>query len=235
MRWSTLYVMADFVLDKRLQSILLQEIKSASDLLSYGTEILRDVDLVDTTRDIIMTFLSIGLEKLYKLSLGMMGINESGRWPKKEVMKKYDHDLTELHKQLISAIDDSISDKHSCASKLVDDMKNDPVLPELLKSLTVYGKYGRFYRLDLLAGSQQQEDPDDLWIIAEEATRQDPEIQLLFRAAIKSSGEDSPYNAYYRAFRDRLVESIDRVKEAVIECARQGILGDTAKIVINDL
>lgn len=223
----------DTIDQRRRELILLREITSASNLLSYGTKVLRDVKFIDSAQEAVMTTLSIGLEKLYKLSLGMLELDQMGQWPSKKTMKHYGHDLTELHKRLISAIDDGISDKHSHLSKLVDSVKGDPVLPELLKSLTIYGKCGRFYRLDLLAGSQQPEDPDDMWIIAEEATRQDPEIRRLFRATMESAGEDDPYDAYFTAYRGRLAESIDRVKDTIATCARRGILGDTAKIVVN--
>ena len=62
----------DTIDQRRRKLILLREIASASNLLSYGTKVLRDIEFIDSAQEAIMTTLSIGLEKLYKLSLGML-------------------------------------------------------------------------------------------------------------------------------------------------------------------
>ena len=58
-------------------------------------------------------------------------------------------------------------------------------------------------------------------------------LYLFFLRQPRLPGEDGPYDAYFRAYRGRLAESVDRVKDTIATCARRGVLGDTAKIVVN--
>ena len=49
----------------------LQESDSAKHLLAYGIRALRTAAFIETTRDPIMTMLSIGVEKMLKIGLGL--------------------------------------------------------------------------------------------------------------------------------------------------------------------
>lgn len=90
----------------RQQSLNLeQESDSAKHLLAYGVRTLRTAAFIETTRDPIMTMLSIGAEKLLKLSLGLLHVEDNRQWLPLEVLKnEYRHDLIKMERLLREAI-----------------------------------------------------------------------------------------------------------------------------------
>lgn len=64
--------MAVVDLDRQQGFALLSEITSTRNLLADGIRVIRTGAFIDTTRDPILTMLSIGVEKLYKLTLGLI-------------------------------------------------------------------------------------------------------------------------------------------------------------------
>lgn len=61
---------------------------STRNLLAYGIRVIRTGAFIDTTRDPILTMLSIGVEKLYKLTLGLIALDCDHKWPTKTEMQK---------------------------------------------------------------------------------------------------------------------------------------------------
>lgn len=84
---------------------LIQESDSAKHLLAYGTRALRTAAFIYTTRDPIMTMLSIGVEKLLKLGLGLLHVEDNRVWLPARVLKNdYRHDLIRMESLLREAI-----------------------------------------------------------------------------------------------------------------------------------
>ena len=81
-----------------LQGIqLIQESDSAKHLLAYGIRALRTAAFIETTRDPIMTMLSIGVEKALKLGLGLNHLAATRSWLPLAVLKNdYRHDLIKM-------------------------------------------------------------------------------------------------------------------------------------------
>lgn len=76
---------------------LIQESDSAKHLLAYGLRALRTAAFIETTRDPIMTMLSIGVEKMLKLGLGLNHLAATRCWLPLVVLKnEYRHDLLKM-------------------------------------------------------------------------------------------------------------------------------------------
>lgn len=61
-------------LDRQQGFALISEMTSTRNLLAYGIRVIRTGAFIETTRDPILTMLSIGVEKLYKLTLGLIAL-----------------------------------------------------------------------------------------------------------------------------------------------------------------
>lgn len=84
-------------LDRQQAFALLAEMTSTRNLLAYGIRVIRTGAFIDTTRDPIQTMLSIGVEKLYTLTLGLIALARDQRWPTKSEMQKQGHKLVPMH------------------------------------------------------------------------------------------------------------------------------------------
>lgn len=124
-----------------------QESDSAKHLLSYGVRTLRTAAFIETTRDPIMTMLSIGVEKLLKLSLGLLHVEDNRRWLSLEVLKnEYRHDLIKMERLLRETIQERAdrATHRYYVDQALTAVENDPVWPPLVAALNRYGKEGPF-------------------------------------------------------------------------------------------
>lgn len=211
---------------------LIFETTSTRNLLGYGLWALRNARFWDTTRDPILTMLSIGVEKLLKMSLGLTHVAEHGEWPPLSKFREtWRHDIVKMHDDLFQTIRRRLPQATHPAfveSRLVE-AEADPVLPALMAALSRYGQSGRFYNLDELALSPQAgEDPGHMWSEAENvALRLDPVMKSKFEAA--SSAAPEVFDAFLHELEARLAESIERWWDVIALAGKHGILGARGK------
>jgi hypothetical protein len=173
-------------LSREQEFALLQEMTSARNLLADGVRVVRTAAFIDTTRDPILTMLSIGVEKLYKLTLGLIALDETGRWPTKAEMKRRGHKLNPMHEIVFGELHARAADKSPYVRGLLADVEADDVVVPLINALDIYGAQGRFFYLDRLSDSPQRDDPDAAWQEIEHAAFADPTVDDLYRLAMRS-------------------------------------------------
>lgn len=199
-------------LDNAKAFALLGEMTSTRNLLGYGVRVLRGARFLETTRDPILTMLSIGMEKLLKLTVGAISLDEKHAWPSKSNMMSYGHGIAELFDHVMAAVLIRTDDSSEYVKGLVAEVLADPVLPPLLATLDRYGRSGRFYNLDMLADSPQIDpDPARIWEAAEQATLGDPEIAELQRIATERLSDNDAWDSFYGAVQGRTADSIERL------------------------
>ncbi|MFS0852551.1 hypothetical protein [Microbacterium sp. 179-I 3D4 NHS] len=215
-----------------LQEIhLSQESDSAKHLIAYGVHALRTAAFIETTRDPIMTMLSIGVEKTLKLSLGLRNVEDTGTWLPARILKnEYRHDLIKMEQLLREVIRANL--EHATHRSFVDEalaaVDADPVWPHLVAALNRYGQEGRFYNLDALADNpQREESPSTYWDVAERAALDDDDdLHALFQQML----EDFSLSAeFYKRLNVRMADSLRRFRDLVGLAAVQGVLGERAK------
>ncbi|PPG64180.1 hypothetical protein C5C27_04100 [Rathayibacter sp. AY2B7] len=219
-------------LSQRQKMALIEEIDSAKHLLAYGERAVRGAAFVDTMRDPIMTMLSIGVEKLLKVAVGLVALDEHGAWPTKTVMKReFGHGTANLDRMLRGKLQAGIVGKsyEDYIQGLFNAVEADPVWPVLLDALDAYGRSGRFYNLDLLADEPQSWDsPSEKWTLVENcAIDASPELQALRDAGF--AGDNMAFDQLTRDINNAIADSLHRWWEAIAVLGRHGVLGDHNK------
>jgi hypothetical protein len=208
--------------------LLIQESDSAKHLLAYGLRALRLAAFQDTTRDPVRTMLSIGTEKLMKVSLGLFHLAENRSWLSKQTLKDdYRHNIVRMEGLLREEIRANLNraTHRVHVEDLLAAVDQDPVWPPLVAALNRYGQEGRFYYLDALAENpQREESPEAFWEVVDQAALDnDAELTALFHA---SATDFSLYEAFNRGLNEAVAESLQRWWELVAMAGKQGVLGE---------
>ena len=209
----------------------LRESDSAKHLLAYGIRALRTAAFIETTRDPILTMLSIGVEKMLKLGLGLRHVEDHRVWLPARVLKnEYRHDLAKMESLLREAIRGNVTHatNRSYVDKALVAIDADPVWLPLVSALNRYGQEGRFYYLDALAENpQREESPQTFWDVAERiALENEPELNAQFHEMMN---DISLSNEFYRRLNERMADSLQRFWDLVAMAAVQGVLGERGK------
>ena len=137
---------------------LIQESDSAKHLLAYGLGALSTAEFIETTRNPIMTMLSIGVEKMLTLGLGLQHVGDNRVClPARVLQTDLRHDLIKMEALLRQAIRDNV-DRATHRYNVDQALAAVVVWPPLLSALNRYGQEGRFYYLDARAENPQREE-----------------------------------------------------------------------------
>jgi hypothetical protein len=209
---------------------LIAEMTSTRNLLSYGVLVIRTGAFIDTTRDPILTMLSIGVEKLYKLTLGLAALDREGKWPTKTEMQKRSHQLVPMHKEVWDELRTRTASKSQYVRGLLYEVDADPVVVPVIAALDMYGQRGRFYYLDQLGEHLQPGSPDDAWQHIEQAALTDPAVAALYERAIGDVRDKDAWERFIRALHERIATAVERVWVTVAVCGRNHALGATGSV-----
>lgn len=177
------------VLTKDQQFALIFETSSVQALLRHGVDQLLKVRYVDADIDPVLTTLSIGVEKLMKLTWGLLEVAAGRSWPAKTVMQEQGHGVESLNELIDQHLGAAVGlPAQPWVQGLRDRVNNDPYWALILSALDSYGRSGRFYYLDQLAEQPQSwQSPRDDWDDLEQAISNDrPELL----ADLTGSNED---------------------------------------------
>ena len=210
---------------------LIAEMDSARNLLAYGTRVIRTAQFIETTRDPILTMLSIGVEKLLKMALGLTILNETGSWPSRTVMQnEFRHGSQRMDGALRAKLRLGIGGRDGTPyiTGILQAVEDDPIWPAMLATLDMYGRSGRFYNLDLLGEARQStESPTAFWNDLEQAVlASDPELRAQMNAAM-NGGSNDDWEAFYSAVNNAIADSVYRWWEMIAILGRHGVLGET--------
>jgi hypothetical protein len=222
-------------LDERQSLALISEITSTRNLLHYGTEVVESARFTDTTRDPIMTLLSIGFEKLFKLTVGIAALEREGVWPTRKLMKtEYGHQIVDLHAKVMAELQARASMPHVQA--LVADVAADPVIAPLMAALDRYAQEGRFYTSDLLAGHVQKwEDPRESWQTLEDVLMKTPYVAPAYATALADPSDNTAWDVARTALNARLARSILGLWTMIAVCGQRGLLGRNGALLGHDI
>lgn len=209
----------------------ISEMNSARNLLAYGVHVVRSAPFIETTRDPILTMASIGLEKLHKLTIGLLALDNIGSWPSKDEMRGRSHNLTEMHRFVMDELRLRVADSTAYVRGLFDDVESDPVLPALVDALDMYGRSGRFYYLDLLGERPQAwESPNDYWQRIEDAAMKDHRLSELMANALADLSDKARWDAFLQALNGRVAGSLEGLWTMVAVAGRNHLLGEAGGV-----
>lgn len=208
------------------------EITSARNLLGYGLKALRDGAFFETTRDPIFTMLSIGVEKHLKLVLGVISVDQVGRWPTKAEMTGYGHGIASMWDHVMDEVCHRTAAKSPYLRELVAGVDTDPVLRPLLEVLDRYGRSGRFYNLDVLGHNPQRElAPEALFDAVEQAAMVDTEVNAAFTVAMADVSEQAAWDTFYATLRARIARSLAAGWEMLSRVGMHGVFGELGNVM----
>lgn len=138
---------------------LIYETTSIQNLLRDGLQSLESLRFVDTGVDAVFTLLSIGVEKLMKVTLGLVSLRDTATWSTVEEMRRHGHNLegTDTTVRTMLRANTVRATYPAYVAGLLDQVETDQYWPRLLRALHQYGKSGRFHYLDLLANGHPGE------------------------------------------------------------------------------
>lgn len=214
-------------LNRQQALALIGETTSTRNLLAYGIRVIRTGTFIETTRDPILTMLSIGVEKLYKLTLGLIVLDHDHRWPSTAEMKAWGHKLMPMHHKIMRELSTRTERQSRYVRELVAEVDADPVILAVIEVLDMYGRMGRFYYLDQLGDDPQPVRPDDLWQKVENVALTDPPVAALHKRAMHHAGDNEIWTVLIRALNERIATSVEQTWAMIAVCGRNHALGET--------
>lgn len=194
---------------------LLDELKTSRELLKSGFGHLQEIDMGNTFYHLPHQLLASGFERLMKCYIAVVHKGRDGAYPDRRAMQSLGHDLEGLL--------ETIRTKYYGGTQrplLQQDLafiKTDSVLNDCVRILSLFGKMGRYYNLDVVAGAHHEPmDPKDEWE-ALESRVEDPTPY--------HGDQERLYRDYYPRVNSALIAKMERLVRAI---AMQFTLGGHA-------
>ena len=194
---------------------LLEELETSKELLKSGFGHLQEIDMANTFYHLPHQLLASGFERLMKCYLAVVHKGRDGAYPDKKSMQSLGHDLTGLL--------EVIRTKHYGGTERpllqrdLEFIRTDTVLNDCVRILSLFGRMGRYYNLDVVAGTDHEPiDPKGEWE-ALESRVEDPVPHL--------DDLESLYRDYYPRVHSLLISRMERLVRAI---AMQFTLGGHA-------
>ncbi|WP_191993661.1 hypothetical protein, partial [Lacticaseibacillus paracasei] len=209
------------------------ETENAAKLINTAIGLLSAPPSGPVDADPVFACLSLGMEKILKLSIGLDGLARTGRWPSKHTMRAtYGHQIEKLDGTARQAIRDHAEDASAKSYVLaaLAECDADPVITSILSAMQRYAVDGRFHNLDHLATDQPGEStPLQLWMEIQHAVLSNP-------AAMHQLHEeaDGPFR-WPRTVTTAVECSIRGWVEMYARAWRQGVFGPDARQVAASL
>lgn len=190
------------------------ELETANHLLRHGFGNLQEVDLANPFYHLPHQLLASGLERLMKVYLVLLYEGTNGCFPPGDFIKTLGHDLTKL---LAEIVDRHYGGKNRpLVREEYEYIREDGVLAEIIRVLSLFGKKGRYYNLDVVAGDAPYEtvDPKNEWKKIE---------RTVMDAAPDLENQDLLLEEYYPRIHSIIIGVLERLVRAI---ALQFTIGD---------
>ena len=192
---------------------LLQELEVSHKLIRSGFGSLQEIDMSNDFYELPQMLMASGLERLMKCYISLAYEDRYGSFPDKKYMKKLGHDLECVLQEIC---DEFYGGKHRpMVASEFDFITSDSVLLESVQILSLFGKAGRYYNLDVVAGGGGSPiDPRDEW--------ERLETQVVDVGPYLTD-QESLHRDYYPKVHSEIIGRLERLVRAV---ALQFTLGD---------
>ena len=184
---------------------LLEELETSINLLTSGFGHLQEIDMGNTFYHLPHQLMASGFERLMKCYISLVYNGRYGSYPTPKFMTSLGHDLEDLLDEIRRTFYDGNS--RPLLQREYDFINNDHVLHKCIRILSLFGKKGRYYNLDIVTGTTQTPiDPKTEWRELESLV-EDPapfinEPELLYRD-------------YYPRIHSKLIAKMERLVRAI--------------------
>lgn len=213
-------------LNQQQEVALLAETISTRNLLAYGVRVVRTGMFIDTTRDPILTMLSIGVEKLFKLTLGLVALDRDHEWPAKDEMREHGHKLVVMYESVRTELRARTTNGTQYVRGVLAKVDEDTLIEPIIEALDMYGRMGRFYYLDRLGNAPQKVSPEEAWQKIEEAALADPNVAVSYRRVLDDVGNNDVWDGFMSVLNHRIAVAVETLWIAIAVCGRNRVLGE---------
>ena len=184
---------------------ILEELRISHELIKYGFGSLQEINFGNDLYHVPHQLMASGIERLMKCYISLVYEDHNGSFPNMRYMKNLSHDLEELLEKICA--DYYCGTSRPLIKRELEFITTDYTLKESIRILSLFGKTGRYYNLDIVAGSNMGPiDPRSEW------------------KALESSIEDSApyvhntellYRDYYPRVHSKLISRLERLVKAI--------------------
>ena len=141
---------------------LLEELKTSCKLIKAGFGSLQEIDMGNDFYHLPHQLMASGLERFMKCYIALVYEGRNGSYPDMKYMKQLGHDLEALFKKICT---DFYGGKtRPFVQEDFDFITADPILQECIRILSLFGRKGRYYNFDIVAGSTDNPiNPEEEW------------------------------------------------------------------------
>jgi len=194
---------------------LYEELNTAYQLIITGLGELQEINMGNDFYHLPHLLLASGLERFMKCYICLVYEAKEGKYPDFKRLKNLGHNLSKLNEEIIN---NYFTDNNIPALK--EDLlflKEDKQLKTILKILSEFGKYARYYNLDVITGKSVQFsfNPKDEWEKLERSI-EDPTPYLTL------DNQEGLHRDYYPRVNSKIIAIIERFIRAI---TRQFTLG----------
>lgn len=203
-------------MDSQIKDICLhEELRTSYQLIVVGFGELQEINMGNDFYHLPHLLLASGLERFMKCYICLVYEAREGHYPDNNFLKNLGHDISKLKDEIVN---NYFTDDNRPALK--DDLsflKKDAKLKTILTILSEFGKYARYYNLDVVTGvaSPSGFDPRKEWEKLERSI-EDPTPYLA------SDDQEGLYRDYYPRVNSRIIAILERFVRVI---TRQFTLG----------
>ncbi|MBW8060378.1 MAG: hypothetical protein FVQ78_08645 [Solirubrobacterales bacterium] len=203
---------------------LIDELDTAAKLTQHGMDALHELDAANDFHHLPMQLLSQGFERLLKVTYAMALRERSGAMPTVASLKRdYGHDLTKINDALIEVV--TSNEEYAARPAVRDDLdflSADRDLRRVLKLLSSFGTWSRYYNLGVLldpSSAAAKNDPALAWqAIERESLQRMPE-------GLERLGQPSELTDLFQEIYEEISKTLDRFTRAISRMWTLGPLG----------
>lgn len=194
---------------------LLDELETSKELLKLGFGHLQEIGMGNTFYHLPHHLLASGFERLMKCYIALVRKGRHGAYPDEAAMRSLGHDLESLLETICTRYHGGT--QRPLVQQDFEFVRTNPVLVDCVRILSLFGKKGRYYNLDVVAGAGHEPiDPKSEWE-ALESRVEDPIPYL--------ENPERMLRDYYPRVNSVLIARMERLVRAI---AMQFTLGEHA-------
>ena len=141
---------------------LFEELETSRELIRSGFGHLQEIDMTNTFYHLPHQLLASGFERLMKCYISLVYDGQYGSYPDEKYIKSLGHNLENILRRICA---DFYGGKaRPFVQSEFDFVNTDQVLQECIRILSLFGKKGRYYNLDIVIGAPETPiDPKTEW------------------------------------------------------------------------
>lgn len=184
---------------------LVDELETSHKLIRAGLGSLQEIDMTNDFYHLPHLLIASGLERLMKCYISLVHQDRTGAFPDMAFMKALGHNLVDLHGEICAKYYGGTA--RPLVRQELDYLTTDRTLHECIRILTLFGRFGRYYNLDVVAGSPHAPiDPKTEW----EALERSVEDSAPFLCDTEALHRD-----YLPRVHAKLVSKLERLVRAI--------------------